>query len=269
MTEDAARYSRDASTVKKAFQCEYITPSGLLVGDTQTALSLAISFGIFDQKDHIIKAASRLCHLVHTSRYRIATGFAGTPLIAHALSDTGNYQLAYRMLLEKDCPSWLYPITMGATTIWERWDSMLPDGSVNPGDMTSFNHYALGSVANWLYKNVGGISLLEPGWRMVKVRPVPGGIITHADVSYESPYGRIECSWKIEETDGTFKLTVRIPPNSKALIILPSDWKKGEQDGEEEGVVIGSGKYDFSCPYEPADWPPKPQFARSTFRLEV
>lgn len=151
MTEDAARYSRDASTVKKAFQCEYITPSGLLVGDTQTALSLAISFGIFDQKDHIIKAASRLCHLVHTSRYRIATGFAGTPLIAHALSDTGNYQLAYRMLLEKDCPSWLYPITMGATTIWERWDSMLPDGSVNPGDMTSFNHYALGSVANWLH----------------------------------------------------------------------------------------------------------------------
>ncbi|RAO72323.1 uncharacterized protein BHQ10_008335 [Talaromyces amestolkiae] len=268
-TEDATRFAKDESNARKAFQYEYVTPSGLLVGDTQTAHSLAISFGLFDNDDHVVKSASRLCHLVHLAKYRIATGFAGTPVIAHALSDTGNHQLAYRMLLEKECPSWLYPITMGATTIWERWDSMLPDGSINPGDMTSFNHYALGSVANWLHKNVGGISPLDPGWRKIQVRPVPGGVLRNAKVAHQSPYGRIECSWSINESDDTFALTIIIPPNSEARVILPSAWKENQQEVEEESIQVGSGKYEFSCPYKPAEWPPKAEFARSTFRLEV
>lgn len=266
---DAERYSKEALRVRQAFQYEYTTRSGLLVGDTQTALSLALCFGLYDEQEHMVQAASRLCHLVHTSRYRIATGFAGTPLITHTLSDTGNHQLAYRMLLEKSCPSWLYPITMGATTIWERWDSMLPDGSINPGDMTSFNHYALGSVANWLHKNVAGISPLEPGWRSIKVRPMPGGTITSANAAYESPYGRIASAWKINAGGNTFTLEIAIPPNSEAVVILPSEWKKLGDDGTERGIKIGSGKYTFSCPYIPAEWPPKTEFARSTFRLEV
>jgi alpha-L-rhamnosidase len=267
--EDASRYAKDASSVRKTFQHEYVTPSGLLVGDTQTAHALAISFGLFDEHVHTMKSASRLSHLVHLARYRISTGFAGTPLIAHALSDTGNHQLAYRMLLEKECPSWLYPITMGATTIWERWDSMLPDGSINPGDMTSFNHYALGSVANWLHKNVGGISPMEPGWRTILVRPVPGGPVRNANAAYESPYGRIECSWNINDSCDTFAITVVIPPNSYARVVLPSSWKKLGQEGEEKSVLVGSGRHDFSCTYEPAEWPPRAELARSTFRLEV
>ncbi|PON23294.1 hypothetical protein TGAM01_v207821 [Trichoderma gamsii] len=266
--KDASRYLEEATKVRKAFQNEYTTPSGLLVSDTQTAYSLAISFGLFDRKDQIMKAASRLSHLVHAAKYRIATGFVGTPLITHALSDTGNSQLAFRMLLEQSCPSWLYPITMGATTIWERWDSMMPDGSINPGSMTSFNHYALGSVVNWLHKNVGGISPLEPGWRTIKIRPVPGGTITSAKVEYESVYGRIVSSWKIDETDGAFNLTVTIPPNSKAVVILPSDWKATGQ-GDEKGTEIGSGTYEFSCSYTPDEWPPKAELRRSTFRLEL
>ena len=267
-TEDADRYSKDASTLRRAFQHEYVAPSGLLVGDTQTALSLAICFDLYDQKDHVAKAASRLSHLVHTSKYRISTGFAGTPLVTHALSDTGYSQLAYRMLLAQECPSWLYPITMGATTIWERWDSMLPDGSINPGDMTSFNHYALGSVANWLHKSVGGIRPLDPGWRTVRVRPVPGGTITSADIAYESPYGRIECSWIVDREAGEFKMTLVIPYNSKALTILPTGQKKATAD-EEAGTLVGSGRHTFSCSYEPAEWPPRAEFARSQFRLEV
>lgn len=266
--KDASRYTEEATKVRKAFQNEYTTPSGLLVSDTQTAYSLAISFGLFDRKDQIMKAASRLSHLVHAAKYRIATGFVGTPLITHALSDTGNSQLAFRMLLEQSCPSWLYPITMGATTIWERWDSMMPDGSINPGSMTSFNHYALGSVVNWLHKNVGGISPLEPGWRTIKIRPVPGGTITSAKVEYESVYGRIVSSWKIDEADGAFNLAVTIPPNSKAVVILPSQWKTTGQ-GEEKGTEIGSGSYEFSCSYTPDEWPPKVELRRSTFRLEL
>jgi alpha-L-rhamnosidase len=268
-TKDMDRYQKDASSARKAFGREYITPSGLLVGDTQTSHALAISFGLFDDKDHVAKSSGRLSHLVHAAKYRIATGFVGTPLITHALSDTGHYQLAYRMLLEKSCPSWLYPITMGATTIWERWDSMLPDGSINPGKMTSFNHYALGSVANWLHKNVGGISPQTPGWQTIRVRPLPGGTITSAKVAYESPYGRIECSWKISEMNDTFSMTLIVPPNSKAVVILPSDWKETQQDGEEKSSLIGSGRHQFSCPYKPAKWPPEPEFARSTFHLEV
>lgn len=266
--KDASHYTKEAAKVKKAFQEEYTTPAGLLVSDTQTAYSLAIAFGLFNRKDQIIKAASRLSHLVHAAKYRIATGFVGTPLITHALSDTGNYQLAYRMLLEKSCPSWLYPITMGATTIWERWDSMVPDGTINTGSMTSFNHYALGSVVNWMHKNVGGISPLEPGWRKIKVRPVPGGTITSAKVEYESVYGRIFSSWEVNVADGTFRLKVTIPPNSKAVVILPSDWKTTRQD-EEVGTEIGSGTYEFSCSYKPDQWPPKAELERSVFRLEL
>ena len=269
LSEDADRYRRDAVSTRKVFQQEYIAPSGLLVGDTQTAYAVAISFGLFDKADQVQKSASRLRHLVHMANYRIATGFVGTPLIAHALSDTGDYQLAYRLLAEKKCPSWLYPITMGATSIWERWDSMLPDGSINPGSMTSFNHYALGSIANWLHKNVGGISPMTPGWRKVLVKPRPGGSITSANVAYESPYGRIDCSWNISETDGTFSMTLVVPPNSQAVVILPSSGHGNQQDNLEDGCLVGSGKHEFSCQYMPAEWPPKAEFARSTFRLEL
>lgn len=263
--DDSDRYQKQASSARQAFGQEYITPSGLLVGDTQTAHALAICFRLFDKEAGLTKSASRLSHLVHQGKYRIATGFAGTPLISHALSETGNHQLAYRMLLERQCPSWLYPITMGATTIWERWDSMLPDGSINPGSMTSFNHYALGSVANWLHKVVGGISPLTPGWQKILVKPVPGGTINSAEVSYESPHGRIECSWHIGGQGDTFDMTVVIPPNSTAVVVLPSRDEKKQQNGGEEGFSIGSGKHHFECPYKPGKWPPEAELKRSRF----
>ncbi|KAK3175822.1 hypothetical protein K4F52_009955 [Lecanicillium sp. MT-2017a] len=265
--KDATRYSQEAAHAKKTFQYEYVAPSGLLVCDTQTAHSLALTFGLLGGKSQIAKSAGRLNHLVYNAKFRIATGFVGTPLVSHALSDSGSYQMAYRMLLEKKCPSWLYPITMGATTIWERWDSMLPDGSINPGSMTSFNHYALGSVANWLHKNVGGISPLEPGWKTVKVRPVPGGDLTSATVKYEGPYGRIESSWHVGD-DGTFHLKVTIPPNSHAVVILPDAWKMDTQS-EEQGMEIGSGTYEYQCSYSPSDWPPKALLKRSQFGLDL
>ncbi|MCB0241082.1 MAG: alpha-L-rhamnosidase, partial [Anaerolineae bacterium] len=103
-------------------------------------------------------AGKRLAALVRGSGYRISTGFVGTPLVCDALCEAGEYDTAYRLLMQRECPSWLYPVTMGATTIWERWDSMLPDGRVNPGKMTSFNHYALGAVADWLHRTVAGLA---------------------------------------------------------------------------------------------------------------
>lgn len=206
LKEDAERYEAEAAKIKKLFQVEYMTSSGRLAPDTMTSLSLALTYKLFATPIQEQAAAVRLAELVKKSRFRISTGFVGTPLICPALSSSGNTQLAYRMLLEKKCPSWMYPITMGATTMWERWDSMLPDGSINPGEMTSFNHYALGSVGAWLHSTVGGISPAEggAGWKIIKFEPIPGGTVTSAKVKHESPYGTVECRWKIE--DGNFKM---------------------------------------------------------------
>ena len=140
--------------------------------------------------------------------YRISTGFAGTPYVTDALTQTGHLDDAYRLLLERGCPSWLYPVTMGATTIWERWDSMLPDGTINPGEMTSFNHYALGAVADWIHRTVGGIAPLEPGYATVLIAPQPGGGLTWATASLETAHGLVEVHWRQTGEDLTVEAAV-------------------------------------------------------------
>lgn len=130
MQDEAARYKDEHVRLRKAFHDEYVTPSGRLSSDTQTAYTLAYQFNLLDEV-HLKGAAERLVRLVTRGDFRIATGFAGTPGVLHALTEAGHLQVAYRMLQEKGCPSWLYPVSMGSTTIWERWDSLLPDGSIN------------------------------------------------------------------------------------------------------------------------------------------
>lgn len=142
--ELAQRYQTQSLDLRKHFAHKYIAPSGRMVSDSQTAFALAIVFDLIPTKEQQKVASARLVELIKKgSKFKIATGFAGTPVIGHALTKIDQTQLFYRMLYERKCPSWLYPVTMGSTTIWERWDSMLPDGSVNPGEMTSFNHYAV------------------------------------------------------------------------------------------------------------------------------
>ncbi|KAL2820603.1 bacterial alpha-L-rhamnosidase-domain-containing protein [Aspergillus granulosus] len=247
---DATRYESDYKALKSRFQSKYISPTGLLVGDTQTALSLAIVFNLHDDPQQAATAAARLARLVRISKFQVSTGFAGTPVITHALTKSGHHQLAYRMLQESNCPSWMYPIRMGATTVWERWDSMLPDGSINPGEMTSFNHYALGSIINWLHKTVAGVSPLEPGWRQILVQPLPGGTVTSAEAKYDTTYGRLESRWEVKDGD-KFSLELIVPPNSSAKVVLP---------GGEDEKVVGSGRYTFETIYNSqVGWPPKAQ----------
>ncbi|KAL4937304.1 bacterial alpha-L-rhamnosidase, partial [Aspergillus oleicola] len=234
--------------LKSRFQTKYISPEGLLVGDTQTALSLALVFDLHDDSAQAAAAGNRLARLVRIAKFQVSTGFAGTPVITHALTKAGHHQLAYRMLQEKNCPSWMYPITMGATTLWERWDSMLPDGSINPGEMTSFNHYALGSIINWLHKTVAGVSPAERGWKEIFVRPLPGGTVTFAEAAYETAYGRLECKWEVKDGD-QFRLELVVPPNSEARVVLP---------GGNEEKVVGSGRYTFEKRFDSrVGWPPK------------
>ncbi|KAF7557626.1 hypothetical protein G7Z17_g589 [Cylindrodendrum hubeiense] len=253
----SAKYTQDAESLKVRFQAKYITPAGNLMSSSQTGLALAIQFDLYQNKDQLRVASSALAKLVRSAKFHIATGFAGTPIITHALTATGNAQLAYRMLLETKCPSWLYPVTMGATTTWERWDSMLPNGTIHPGTMTSFNHYALGAVADWLHQTVGGIGPLEPGWKMIRVKPVPGGNITSARVSFDGPYGWVRCEWVLDG-DGKFKMQLEVPPNTKALVVLPSDTESNTGDDEREGTIVGSGLHTFDSTFNAGQWPPNP-----------
>ncbi|MGQ0605005.1 MAG: family 78 glycoside hydrolase catalytic domain [Anaerolineales bacterium] len=243
LVEEEARYLALASEIRQAFATEYVTPSGRLLSDAQTAYALAIEFGLLPAPEQRQHAAERLSDLVRANAYRIGTGFVGTPLICDALCHTGNYAAAYRLLLQRECPSWLYPVTMGATTIWERWDSLLPDGSVNPGEMTSFNHYALGAVADWLHRRVGGLAPAEPGYRHIAMRPRPGGAITHAAARHFTPYGLAECEWAIH--DGSINIKVVVPPNATASVSLPGT--------EAEPVEVGSGTHRWSYVYQDLD----------------
>jgi alpha-L-rhamnosidase len=179
--------------------------------------SLAIVFGLLDDAEEVF-AGNRLAELAAEAGYRISTGFAGTPFIADALTQTGHLDDAYKLLLEKECPSWLYPVTMGATTVWERWDSMLPDGTINPGEMTSFNHYALGAVADWMHRVVGGIAPLAPGYSEVLIAPQPGGGLTEAQTALETPHGRIAVSWTV--SDDQFTVEVDIPAGVTGVLRL-------------------------------------------------
>ena len=248
LQEDMKKYQESANKLRAAFASEFITESGRVVSDSQTAIALALQFSLFPISAQERKAADRLKQLIlQNSRFKIATGFAGTSVISHALTKMGETQLFYRVLLHKKCPSWLYPVTMGATTIWERWDSMLPDGSINPGEMTSFNHYALGAVADWMHKFIGGISPASVGWKKSLIRPIPGGALTNCTASHLGPYGMVKASWKIEGEE--FVLDVSVPPNTTAEVVLPS---------VEAAEMVGSGDHSYRVAYKAPEWPPLP-----------
>jgi alpha-L-rhamnosidase len=226
-----------AQRTRDAFVASYLRPGGRIKSDAPTVYALAISFGLVDG-DTRQAAGDRLAELVRESGYHVSTGFAGTPYILEALTQTGHLAEAYRMLLERSCPSWLYPVTMGATTIWERWDSMLPDGSINPGEMTSFNHYALGAVADWIHRTVGGIAPLEAGYERVLIAPRPSNDITWAKSSLESPHGRISVEWDVAYDELT--VVVTLPDGVSGVVDLQGREPVNIPDGAQGAVVRGS-----------------------------
>ncbi len=238
-TEEAEHYAAVAERVREAWLAEYVTPSGRILSDAQTSYALAIAFEIVTG-ELAQRVGDRLAWLVRRDGYRIGTGFVGTPLITDALSRTGHLRQAGRMLTQTECPSWLYPITMGATTIWERWDSMLEDGSINPGEMTSFNHYALGGVADWMHRVVGGIAPAAPGYRELEIAPQPLAGMEWATTTHETPYGTATVSWRRQ--DGRVHVMAIVPANASASVRLP--------DGSEHNV--GSGTYEWSVEDAPA-----------------
>jgi len=227
--DDATAFAELADRTRTAFNQHYVRSDGSLHSDAATVYALAIVFGLLDEETSAL-AGERLAKLVADGGYHIQTGFAGTPFVTDALTGTGHLDDAYRLLLQQECPSWLYPVTMGATTIWERWDSMLPDGTINPGQMTSFNHYALGAVADWIHRVIGGIAPLEPGYARMLVAPQPGGGLTWARAALETRHGAVAVSWRQDAADG-FTLDVELPAGVDAVVRLP--------DGTEHEVSGG------------------------------
>ncbi|KUO06058.1 alpha-L-rhamnosidase [Streptomyces caeruleatus] len=230
--EDHRRWADLAARTKAAFLEHYVDPQGRVRSDCTTVYALAITFGILDAERRRA-AGERLAELVRAGGHRVTTGFAGTPYITWALSGTGHVEDAYRLLLQTECPSWLYPVTMGATTIWERWDSLLPDGTVNPGEMTSFNHYALGAVTDWLYQVVAGIRPAEPGYARVALAPTPGPGLDWARAALDTPGGTVECGW--ERRGDRIDVRAVIPDGMQADVIL--------QDGTKH--LVGGGTHTF------------------------
>ena len=234
----AARYSALAGRVADAFRDEYVAPSGRLVSDSATAYSLAICFDLLDQEQRA-RAGDRLAQLVAKSGYRVSTGFVGTPLVARALSQTDHLDVAYLLLTERECPSFLYPVTQGATTIWERWDAVRPDGSLNSTGMTSLNHYALGSVADWMHRVIGGLEALEPGYRRIRIAPQPGAGLTSAHLAHDTVLGRIDVGWRI--VGGQATLSVTVPTGSVAEVLLPA-----HPDGARFDVDAGTHTWSYA-----------------------
>ncbi|MWB98881.1 family 78 glycoside hydrolase catalytic domain [Agromyces seonyuensis] len=239
-----AHYGEIERTATDAFRAHYVAPAGRIVGDTVTSLAVAIAFDLLETDDQRREAGGRLAELVADGEYRIQTGFVGTPIVCDALAATGHLDDAYHLLLQTDAPSWLYAVTMDATTVWERWDSMLPDGSINPGEMTSFNHYALGAVADFLHRVVGGLAELEPGYRRVRIAPRPGGGLTRARAAFDSAFGRIESAW--ERRHGGLVLDVTIPAGVEAEIDLLGS----------SPFTVGEGNHRFETAYRGAEEDP-------------
>ncbi len=235
----AERYGERAAELREAWWRNYADAAAT----TQTGCAIAICFGL-GPSDELSGIGDDLVRLIGEADNHLATGFLGTPLLLPALTHTGHIDVAYDVLLQTTAPSWLYTVLAGATTIWERWDALRPDGTVavdglgfSGASMVSFNHYAYGAVAEWLHRTVAGIAPDpdQPGYRHVLIAPRPGGGLTHASAELESRYGRIAVTWRIE--GGDFELDVDIPANTTATVTLPNG----------ETTEMGSGRRSFAC----------------------
>jgi alpha-L-rhamnosidase len=236
---DPEPYSKLFMQIRDAFDRAYLRPDGRLAGDSQTAYVLALSMDLLPPATRAA-AVDRLVELIKGDGWHLSTGFLGTPELLAVLSDNGRADVAYRLLLQTTYPSWGYEIEKGATTIWERWDGIRPDGTFQDPSMNSFNHAALGSVGRWMYLNIAGIRSASPGFQTIVIKPLPAPQIHSANAEYDSAYGPIASHWS--RTDGRFTLEVKIPVNTRAEIWVPST-KAGAIDSDGATFVRRSGDY--------------------------
>ena len=221
--EDENKYRLIASKVDQAFNKVLTNGHGQIKKEFQTGYVLPIYFDMFDENQKK-NALDRLVKIIKNNNYHIGTGFPGTPYILFALADNGYEDIAYRMLLNETCPSWLYEVKVGATSIWERWDGLDENGECHlyedgTGGMISYNHYASGAVGNFLYSRLAGLRIVEPGYKKFKVEPVLCEKINSVKTSTITPYGEIKIEY-INKED--FEIKVRVPLRSECELVLPN-----------------------------------------------
>lgn len=272
-TEEASRYEELHKKIAENFRKEFVTPNGRLVSSTQTAYVLALMFDLLEDRDKN-RAIEMLEGYIREKELKegtgdpeengcyLTTGFVGTPYLCQVLSENGRHDIAFKLLMQKGYPSWLYQVTKGATTIWERWDGIKEDGSFQKEQMNSFNHYAYGAIGNWLYTKVCGIDVDErqAGYKHIHIRPMPGKELDFAEAELETLYGRIRSGW--ERKQDTMIVKIEIPPNTTARVVLPgaameslrekdalagmlTDFTGGEQLPQGVALNLGSGSYTF------------------------
>jgi len=239
--QDAAYYRNLREQIVKAYRKVFTDGNGKLKKEFQTAYVLPLHFEMTNGKETAVMA-DNLVRLVREAGNHLTTGFTGTPYLLFALSDHGHVDAAYDLLLQESCPSWLYEVKAGGTTIWERWDALRPDGTVNIGDLTgnksdeqsdggmvSFNHYANGAVGDWLYRRMAGIEPTSGGYKTFRVAPVIGGGITSAKGSVMSPYGLVASEWNIKGK--VYAIRIHVPVSTTCTLVMPN----GEQHTLESG----------------------------------
>ena len=231
--EDAKQYKDLYEDIVEKFNEEYITTTGRMVSETQTVCILALYFDLAEEKYRKRITESLKTNLANHKNH-LATGFVGTPYLCHTLTENGLHDLAGTIFLKEDYPSWLYAVKKGATTIWERWNSIMPDGSFDESGMNSLNHYAYGSIGDWMYEKLAGIQLVEPGYKVINIEPQFMKGLTEVDATFESVYGTIRSAWSCK--DGKITVDITIPPNTVAYIKLPE---------KDEVLKVGSGIYHY------------------------
>lgn len=236
--EDASYYQKLSQETADAYRSLLMDQDCRVKKEFQTAYVLPLHYQMLEGKDRQ-KTAEHLVRMVRENEYHIGTGFPGTPFILFALADNGYVEDAYKMLMTDTCPSWLFEMKAGGTTIWERWDALREDGTSNTGaddgtnGMVSFNHYASGAVGDFLYKRVAGIEPTSGAYKTFKIQPLLGGGLSYAKAFVETGYGRVESSWMINNS--TFSIKVKVPVNTECQLILPSG----------QTHILGSGDYAF------------------------
>ena len=233
--EDFEKYDNLKKNIYNAILDEYFAPNGKLALDTQTAYVLSLHYKIYRNKERVLKDFKER---IKKDFYRLKTGFTGTPLLLLCLFDNNMDEYAYRILFSEECPSWIYAINLGATTIWERWNSLLPDGTISGINMNSFNHYSYGSVCESIFSRIVGLQNLAPGWKKVLIKPHINYRLKNINFNFESISGKFEISWKCKE--GKFYLDVVIPNGVEAEIILP----------DKKNFNVKEGKYNYECEVE-------------------
>jgi len=238
--DDEKKYKNLYKEIALAFENKFFDKNGKYKNkiQTQTAYLLAIYFDLL-QPETKVKAQKHLLETIKNADNHLGTGFLGTPILPKVLDDMGEIDLMYEILFKETYPSWFYSINQGATTMWERWNSYSKKDGYNPQSMNSLNHYAYGAVGQWMYERIAGLSSLEPGYKKIRIAPIPSQQLTSAEASVNTPFGKTSSSWKIE--NNVFYLEATIPPNTTAEIHLPKTSKNNKNDVK----IVNAGTYTY------------------------